>query len=143
MEIAENIELNAKGQPRKRGAPRTAWKPGVSANPAGRPAAGFQSFKDRLARWLETKTLKEIQAIVEDEKKFNKLLSVDAMVARRIHQACKASGGADFQMILDRLLGKPAITADLQVTHALASRLDAAEQLLLSSPVIEQITETE
>lgn len=108
---------------------------------AGRPKAGMQSFKDRLAHWLDTKTLKEIQTIVEDDKKFGKLLSIDAMVARRIHQACKANGGMDFQMILDRLLGKPAITADLQVTHALASRLDAAEQLLTAPETIPLISE--
>lgn len=108
---------------------------------AGRPVAGMQSFKDRLSHWLDTKTLKEIQTIVEDEKKFGKLLSIDAMVARRIAQACKANGGMDFQMILDRLLGKPAITADLQVTHALASRLDAAEQALAVPEAIPLISE--
>lgn len=101
-----------------------------SMNPKGRPKAG-QSFKDRLAYWLDTKTLKQIRAIVEDETKLDKLPAVDAMVARRIAQACKADGGQDFLMILDRLLGKPSQAVEMNVTHGLAARLDRAEAILL------------
>lgn len=110
------------------------FMPGQTGNPAGRPKAGMQSFKDRLARWLETKTYKEIQELVDNPKKWDKLLSIDAMVVRRIHEACQKDKTGDFVALLDRLLGKPAITADLQVTHALADRLDHAEKLLLEPP---------
>ena len=120
--------------------PNNGWKKGTSGNPAGRPKAGMQSFKDRLAHWMETKTLKEIKAIVEDDKKLDKLLSIDAMVAQRIRQACKADGGADFVMILDRLLGKPAQTADVNVTHGLADRLDKAEAMLIEHQASEVLT---
>ena len=128
------------------------WTKGKSANPAGRPAAGMQSFKDRLAHWLETKTIGEIEAIVTNPKKWNKLLSVDAMVARRISQACKGDGGADFIAILDRLLGKPSQTSEINVTHGLADRLDRAEKILLEGkatplpmlplPTLEQSVQT-
>ena len=101
----------------------------------GRPKAGLQSFKDRLAHWLETKTIGDIQEIIENPKKWNKLLSVDAMVARRIADACGKSGGNDFVAILDRLLGKPALMAELNVTHGLADRLDKAEALLGSTVI--------
>lgn len=129
QENVENIDVLPKRQPNGhfiKGQP--------SINPRGRPAAGMQSFKDRLAYWLDTKTITEIEQIVDNPKKWGKLLAVDALVARRIVEAAKASGGNDLSIILDRLLGKPAITADLQVTHALASRLDAAEAALLGSP---------
>lgn len=105
----------------------------------GRPAAGMQSFKDRLVRWLETKTYKEIQELVDNPKRWDKLLSIDAMVVRRIHEACQKDKTGDFNAVLDRLLGKPAITGDLQVTHALADRLDSAEKLLATDAVFEVI----
>lgn len=123
--MLENTEKST-----KRPLPRTAWKAGVSANPAGRPAAGMQSFKDRLAHWMDTKTIGDIEAIIENPKKWNKLLAVDALVARRISEAAKKSGTSDFVALLDRLLGKPAITADLIVTHELGTKLDKAEKML-------------
>lgn len=134
MSHGENQEITQK---KPMGNPN--WLNGNSGNPAGRPKAGMQSFKDRLARWLETKTYKEIKELVDNEKKWDKLLSIDAMVVRRIHEACQKDKTGDFVALLDRLLGKPAITADLQVTHALADRLDAAERLLAQStaPMIE------
>jgi hypothetical protein len=101
-----------------------------SLNPAGRPVTGLQSFKDRLTHWLETKTIGDIETIVNNPKKWNKLLSIDALVARRIHEAAQKSGTSDFVALLDRLLGKPAMTADLVVTHELGTRLDAAEKIL-------------
>lgn len=121
----------------------TSWKPGISGNAKGRPATGLQGFKDRLSHWIETKTLKEIKALVDDpdEKKLDKMYAADVMVVQRVRAACKQSGGADFQMILDRLLGKPAITGDLQVTHALADRLDSAEKLLATDAAFEIIDE--
>ena len=122
--------MNSLDQSRDRG----RFKKGFVGNPAGRPKAG-QSFKDRLAYWLETKTLKEIRAIVEDEKKFDKMPAIDCMVAQRVRQACKADGGSDFLMILDRLLGKPAMTAEVNVTHGLADRLDRAERILEGTAV--------
>ena len=115
----------------------TSWKPGQSGNPKGRPATGFQGFKDRLQHWLETKTIGDIEALVSNPKKWKKLVSIDAMVAKRIHAACAADGTGDFIAILDRLLGKPAQTAEVNVTHGLADRLDKAEAILLeSTPVI-------
>lgn len=91
---------NRQGNPNmKKGAP--------AVNPKGRPAAGFQSFKDRLAYWLDTKTIGEIRKIVEDEKKFDKLVAIDALVARRISEASKQGSTSDFASILDRLVGKP------------------------------------
>ena len=114
--------------PAKKGNPN--WVKGTSGNALGRPKAGIVAFKDRLAYWLEQKTVGEIKALIENPKKWDKLLSVDAMVARRIADACGKSGGADFVAILDRLLGKPALMAELNVTHGLADRLDKAEALL-------------
>lgn len=132
--MGEQIEQKADNFPQR-------WKPGKSGNPAGRPAAGMQSFKDRLSYWLDNKTLKELKTLVdgEDEKRLDKLPAIDVMVIQRVRAACKKDGGQDFVMILDRLLGKPAITADLNVSHALASRLDQAEKLLTdnSAPLIE------
>lgn len=104
---------------------------------SGRPAAGLQSFKDRLAYWMDHKTIGEIKAIIDNPKKWNKLLSSDAMVARRIHEAASKNGNSDFIALLDRLLGKPAITAEVAVTHGLAERLDKAEALMLDAPVID------
>lgn len=91
---------------------------GNNANPEGGRARKnwrhFQTFKERLAHWLESKSLAEIVAIVTNEKKFGKLSAIDAMVAQRIAQACKADGGADMTIVLDRLMGKPpqAITGE-------------------------------
>lgn len=102
----------------------------------GRTATGLQSFKDRLAYWMNHKTIGEIKAIIDNPKKWDKLLSADAMVARRIHSAAGKDGNSDFVALLDRLLGKPAITAEVAVTHGLAERLDRAEAMMLeSSPV--------
>lgn len=84
-------------------------KRGEVRNPLG-GAAGkpFQSFKERLCYWLETKTIDEIRAIVEKPKEWKKLVAIDALVAQRIHQASKDTGLGDFNAIFDRLLGKPA-----------------------------------
>lgn len=132
---SENPPL-ANANSKKLGNPN--WQKGVSGNPKGKPITGFQGFKDRLQHWLETKTVGEIEMLVTNPKKWKKLVSVDAMVARRIHQACGADGTGDFIAILDRLLGKPAQTAEINVTHGLADRLDRAEAILLESkPVID------
>lgn len=119
------------------------FMPGQTGNPKGRPAAGMQSFKDRLAYWLDTKTIDQIKALVEEgSKKGGKLLAIDAIVAKRIKRAYDNDGNADFNSILDRLLGKPAITGDLQVTHALGDRLDQAEKLLAIDAAFEIIDTT-
>lgn len=126
--MEQTIEIAAK--PLIRAAKGHFAKGQPSPNPAGRPAAGLQSFKDRLAYWMDTKTIADIEAIIDNPKKWGKLLAVDALVARRISEASKKTGIQDFVAILDRLLGKPAITADLVVTHQLGNRLDEAEKLI-------------
>src|ERR1700722_7362881 len=92
----------------------TRWAPGQSGNLRGRPKRGFQSFKDRLAYWLENKTASEIKALVENPKAWGRLVSIDAIVVRRIAAALERDGSADFTLLLDRLLGKPsqAITGE-------------------------------
>ena len=85
------------------------FQPGISGNPAGRPATGFQSFKDRLCYWLETKSIDDIEKLVLKKSEWRKLPAIDGIVVRRIHAALQHEGsGADFALVLDRLLGKPA-----------------------------------
>lgn len=79
------------------------WKKGVSGN-AGRT---FQTFKERLAYWLETKTITEIEKLVLSKREWGKLVAIDGLVVRRIHAAFQAdNSGGDFALVLDRLLGK-------------------------------------
>lgn len=94
--------------------PDGKWKRGVSGNILGRPG-GYQNFRDRLLWWLETKTIREIEELVDKKADWDDLCAIDGMVVRRIHAAVKTDGGvSDFTAILDRLLGKPpqAITGD-------------------------------
>ena len=83
------------------------YKKGFVSNPAGRPASGYQSFKDRLAFWMETKTVSEIEALIKNKKQWGKLPAIDAMVAMRVSESYEYGGGASMTIILDRLLGKP------------------------------------
>jgi hypothetical protein len=61
------------------------WKKGQSGNPAGRPKAGMQSFRDRLVYWLETKTYGDIKRLIDDpdERKLGKLAAIDVIVLHR------------------------------------------------------------
>lgn len=129
-----NVKTDEK--PKKLATP-ASWAKGQSGNPAGRPATGFQGFKDRLAWWMESKTIGEIKKLVSNPKKWDKLVSADAMVARRIYEACGPDGTGDFIAILDRLLGKPTQTTELNVTHGLADRLDKAEAIMLESKPVD------
>lgn len=80
----------------------------------GRKSTGYQSFKDRLQWWLESKTIAEIEQLTRSRTEWKKLSAIDGIVVRRIHAALGKDGGADFVMVLDRLLGKPsqAITGE-------------------------------
>lgn len=112
------------------------FKKGVSGNLAGRPHSVFQSFADRLAHWLETKTVGEIQAIVRNKKQWTDLSAIDAVVVRRIAAAmAKEKSTADFTAVLDRLVGKPVqpIAASFDVRHGLAERIEKARQKLLTT----------
>lgn len=136
----------------------TQIQPGEIRNPNGRrkKANYFQSFKERLAWWVETKTLNQIEVLVNDPRKFGRLPAIDALVARRIYEASKGNGGADLAMILDRMLGKPpqAITGEdgkplipitdineiARRTAFLLSMAEAAPALLvLAAPTIDQV----
>lgn len=112
---------------------------GNSANPDGRPERAFQSFKDRMVYWLETKTGDEINALVRDRKNWGKQLSIDQLVIRRIIAATKKDAAtADFVAVLDRLVGRPVqpIAAEFKHTHGLAERLSAA------MAIVERTSET-
>lgn len=74
----------------------------------GRTSTGYQSFKDRLVHWLETKTIDDIEKLVRSRTEWKKLSAIDGIVVRRIAGAIGKDGAADFVMVLDRLLGKPA-----------------------------------
>jgi hypothetical protein len=107
LEAPETATQPPKKQPK-------GFQPGNKHGIAGRPASGMQSFKDRLARWTDTKTVGEIERLIKDKKAWNNLLSIDAMVAMRVSEAYERGGGASMTVILDRLLGKPpqAITGE-------------------------------
>lgn len=81
---------------------------GIGGNPAGRPAAGMQSMKDRLAYWYETKSIGEIEKLIANKHLWNKLPAIDASLCRVISDGCQSSGLSALQFIWDRLLGKPA-----------------------------------
>lgn len=119
-----------------------------SVNPLGRPRTGLQSVADRLNYWLETKTIGEIKKIINSPKTWNELPSIDAMVAKRIKRACDDDGETDFNMVLDRLIGRPVqpIAAEFKHTHGLADRLKQAKRVAkgieedAEQIVIDQIT---
>jgi hypothetical protein len=123
QQIIEKKPYKPTGNPNMR-------KGGPSINPKGRPAAG-QSLKDRMAMWYETKTVGEIEELILNPKKWNKLAAIDASICQLVSESCKKTGQSAVMIIFDRLLGKPAITADLVVTHQLGSRLDEAEKLII------------
>lgn len=67
-----------------------------------------QTIKQRLLYWFETKTVKEIQAIIDTPKVWDNLPNIDAALCRLIAAATKDGGSSALTMVLDRLLGKPA-----------------------------------
>lgn len=93
----EKTELKKLGNP--------AWEKGKSGNPKGRPPAG-QGLKDRLSWWLLNKTVDEIERLVNDKKKWGKLVAADAHCAMVVHEGCKNTGLTAIAFIFDRLLGK-------------------------------------
>lgn len=130
------------------------FEAGKSGNPSGRPRAGTQAFADRLAYWLETKTIDEIKAIVRNTKEWGKLPAIDGIVVRRINAALmKAGSNADFTAVLDRFVGRPVqpVAGEFKVTHGLADRLKRAMQIVdepdepitLDSQEVEQLISNE
>ena len=79
------------------------FQKGQSGNPAGRPS-GHQTFIDRAKYWLETKTVGEINDLLNDEKRWGKLCAFDAIIIMRISEACKTGGCKAMNHLLDRVL---------------------------------------
>ena len=117
-------------------------KPGEIRNPEGKPVTGYQDFKTRLAYWLQSKSVDEIENLVRNKIAWGKLSAIDAIVVRRIAQAAKKAGTtADFTAVLDRFVGKPVqpIAGEFKVTHGLAERLERARSIVSGNavPIIE------
>lgn len=84
---------------------KTGFQKGNKHGKNGRPPAG-QGLKDRLAWWMQSKTVKQIEDLIADEKKWGNLVAADAHCARVVAEGCKATGLSAIQFIFDRLLGK-------------------------------------
>lgn len=101
----------------------------------------MQSVADRMAHFLETKTIEEIEALVRNKKEWKKLTAIDGIIVRRIHAALmKAGSNPDFTAVLDRFVGKPVqpIAAEFKVTHGLADRIEnARKKLRANSPTLD------
>lgn len=82
--------------------------PGQSGNPLGRQSAGSK-LQARLDYWLNNRTAGELKALVENEAEWDKLPSIDAVLARRITEAMKEmkDNTKDFCAVLDYYAGKP------------------------------------
>lgn len=100
---------------------------GSSGNVLGKPPTGFQSFKDRCVYWWETKTVEEIEKLVNNKKLWKKMISLDAAVARRIHAAQQDTGIQDMRLLLEYILGKPAQAITGAEGQPLIPQLDISE----------------
>lgn len=109
------------------------FEPGNDLGAAGRPARGLQSVADRMAHFLETRTIDDIEKLVRNKKEWRKLTAIDGIIVRRIAAALtKAGSNPDFTAVLDRFVGRPVqpIAAEFKVTHGLAARIDDARRKL-------------
>jgi hypothetical protein len=76
-------------------------------------AIPFETLKARLIHWAETKTVEQIQKLVENPKLWKPLPMIDALCAKQLWRAWDGTG-EDFNRVLDRMIGKPvqAITGE-------------------------------
>lgn len=113
----------------RKGNRRGNWKPGESGNPNGRPR-GYQSFVDRakyllgklsvgeiLDRVNAIRTPKDPKLRTPEWKKnhddVRKMPALDLAIMMRIADAFTAGGGDGLEKIVDRILGKPTQTLNI------------------------------
>lgn len=84
------------------------FKPGQSGNPKGK-TPGYQDFAVRARYLIEEYTAIQIIEIVKDQKKWN-IPARDIMIMIQIVDGFQRDGGAKAERLLDRILGKPTET---------------------------------
>lgn len=72
----------------------------------GKPR-GYQNFIDRAVYLLEHNTAERIVEIVSDKKHWKTVSGRDLIIFMTIAESFKIDGGARFEKLLDRILGKP------------------------------------
>ena len=65
-------------------------------------------FSRRLTHWLADKTIQDISETISKARVWRCLSPLDAIIVRRINEAVQDGGLAAGNVLLDRLLGKPA-----------------------------------
>lgn len=110
--VAEPVKK--KSGPRKRHA--GMFQKGVSGNPKGKPP-GYQDFVTRARYLIENYTAWQILEIVRNpNEKGWKIPVRDLMIMMQIADGLTKDGGAKAERLLDRILGKPTETHNINQT---------------------------
>lgn len=98
------------------------WKKGVSGNPAGFPAGGYQSrtrlrYADRLQELREEYSTGDLLDLMADKKAFRKLSVRDAQIVRHLVNTLVGDDiRLEREQMLDRLEGKVQPNTPLDVS---------------------------
>ena len=92
------------------------FQPGVVTNPKGRPKNALE-FVPRVKNFMENYSVHEIKTILANKREYNKLSVTDGLIVKRLNEALDDNGATPMNIMLDRILGKPAqaVTVDSNV----------------------------
>ena len=93
---------------------------GSVLNPKGRPPGPMtrQSFAERASYLMTKYSVGELSELYKDKQALENLPFNDAAILTRMVNAINRDGGADFDRLYDRVIGKPLQQTEMAVSNA-------------------------
>jgi hypothetical protein len=105
---------------------------GISGNPKGRPK-GFAGFKDRTEYLAGKYTWGKCEELCTDRALLRALPVIDAHIVQRLYEGGREGGRNSSNDLLDRVIGKPRESQDINIKHSVQVQGLESELRALSS----------